>query len=87
MEGSNLRLIVDEVCERRAAEATFAEIDRRYQELECADCDNALPGFCPEHAPLARAWRRAKEDFLDQMRIHRGYAIDLGKSLLHKEST
>ncbi len=84
MEETYIRLVVDEIRERRAAEAAFAEIDRRFQDLDCGACD-AGPGYCAEHAGLARQWRGAREDLLDEARIHRGYLLDAFK--LGKEPT
>ena len=85
MEGTYLRFLVDELQDRRAAEAAFAEVDDRFQALECEACDD-LSGsrLCPEHEVLAKQWRRARDELLEQARIHRGYLLDGVKVLLGK---
>jgi len=75
MEGTYLRFAVDELSERRSAEARFAEVDQRLQAVECAEC-NKEPGYCDDHEGLAIAWRLVRDELCEQARIHRGYLRD-----------
>lgn len=85
MEGTYLRFLVDELQDRRAAEEAFAEVDERFQALECEACDDLSgPRLCSEHEVLAKEWRRTRENLLEQVRIHRGYLLDLMKGVLGK---
>lgn len=85
MEGTYLRFLVDELQDRRAAEAAFAEFDEPLQALECEACEDLSgPRLCPEHEVLAKQWRRARDELLEQARIHRGYLVDAVKVLLGK---
>lgn len=77
MEGSYVRQIVDELRERRAAEAIFVEIDRQFQEVDCRTCDDAGADNCERHKLLVRQWRSARAALCDLARLHRGYLLSL----------
>lgn len=56
-----VRLIVDELRDRRAAEAIFVELDRQFQDIvDCDGCSRGGPDGCTEHEDLIRAWRNAR---------------------------
>lgn len=77
MEGSYLRLIVDELRERRSAEALFAEVDREFQGVDCATCDDEGADNCEKHKLLVRQWRSTRAALCDLARLHRGYLRSL----------
>jgi len=78
LEHSYLRLIIDELRDRRDAEALFVELDRRFQDIvDCTACDDGGPDGCAEHKPLIRLWRNARSALCDLARIHRGYLLSL----------
>lgn len=60
---SCLRIALDELRALRGLHAAFDEIDRRYDEINCAVCDKgegSFFGHCDEHATIVRAWNRAR---------------------------
>jgi hypothetical protein len=77
LEGSYLRLIVDELRERREAEAIFAEVDRQFQALDCPTCDDQGADNCEAHKLLVRQWRSARAALCDLARLHRAYLRSL----------
>lgn len=78
MGGSYLRLVVDELRERRDAEVLFVELDRKFQDIvDCGGCAEGGPDGCRDHAPLIRSWRDARSALCDLARIHRGYLMSL----------
>lgn len=77
MEGSCLRAIVDELHERRDAEALFAEVDRQFQEVDCRTCDDEGADHCEAHKLLVRQWRSTRAALCDLARIHRAYLRSL----------
>jgi hypothetical protein len=77
LEHSYLRLIVDELRDRRDAEVLFAEIDRQFQEVDCRTCDDEGADNCEEHQSIVRQWRSARAALCDLVRIHRSYLLSL----------
>ena len=77
MEGAYLRQIIDELRERRAAEAIFAEVDRKFQDVDCRTCDDTGADNCAAHKLLVRQWRSARAALCDLTRLHRGYLLSL----------
>jgi hypothetical protein len=77
MAGLYLRLIVDELHERRDAEAIFVEVDRRFQATDCRTCDDQGADNCEDHQLLVRHWRSARAALCDLARLHRGYLRNL----------
>ena len=77
MKTSYLRMIVDELEDRRHAEVMFAEIDRQFQDVDCATCDDEGADHCETHKALVRQWRSARAALCDLARIHRSYLLCL----------
>lgn len=78
MKGTCLRMVVDELRERRDAEILFVELDRKFQDVvDCAACDDGGPDGCEDHKALIRSWRAARSALCDLARIHRGYLMSL----------
>lgn len=77
LEGSYLRLVVDELRERRGAEALFAEVDREFQGVDCKACDDEGADNCQTHKLLVRQWRSTRAALCDLARLHRGYLRSL----------
>ena len=77
LKTSYLRMIVDELQDRRVAEVMFAEIDREFQDVDCPTCDDEGADNCEEHTMLVRQWRSARAALCDLARIHRSYLLCL----------
>ena len=77
MKTSYLRMIVDELEDRRHAEVMFAEIDRQFQDVDCLTCDDEGADHCETHKTLVRQWRSARAALCDLARIHRSYLLCL----------
>ena len=77
LERSYLRLIVDELRDRRDAEVLFAEVDRQFQEVDCPTCDDEGADHCETHQAIVRQWRSARAALCDLARIHRSYLLSL----------
>ena len=77
MKTSYLRMIVDELEDRRHAEVMFAEIDRQFQDVDCPTCDDEGADHCETHKTLVRQWRSARAALCDLARIHRSYLLCL----------
>jgi hypothetical protein len=73
MEETYLRFILNELRERRDAEALFAEADRQFQQVDCRVCDDAGADNCEEHRSLLKRWRSTRAALCELARIHRGY--------------
>jgi hypothetical protein len=76
-DGTYLRMVLDELRERRDAEVLFAEIDREFQSVDCETCDDEGADHCAEHAPIVKRWRSTRAALCDLARIHRGYLRSL----------
>ena len=77
MRTSYLRMIVDELEDRRHAEVLFAEIDREFQDVDCPTCDDGGADNCETHKAIVRQWRSARAALCDLARIHRSYLLSL----------
>jgi len=74
MAGSYLRLILDELRERRDAEAMFVDVDLQLQVLvDCEACADDTHGSDDEHRKILKRWRIAQGTLCALARIHRGY--------------
>lgn len=72
--GTYLRLILDELRERRDAEAMFVDVDLQLQRLvDCEACADDTHGSSDEHRAILKRWRIAQSALCALARIHRGY--------------
>jgi hypothetical protein len=78
LEGTYLRLILDELRERRDAEAMFVDADLQLQALAgCETCADDTHATDHEHRAIVKRWRIAQGALCALARIHRGYLRSL----------
>jgi hypothetical protein len=78
LEGTYLRLVLDELRERRDAEAMFVDADLQLQRIaDCEACAENMHGTDHEHRAILKRWRIAQAALCALARIHRGYLISV----------
>jgi hypothetical protein len=76
--GTYLRLVLDELRERRDAEAMFVDVDLQLQKLASRDDDAS--GTDEERQAVLKRWQIARSALCALARIHRGYLQSLKTS-------
>lgn len=78
LEGTYLRLVLDELRERRDAEAMFGDVDLQLQRFaECEECADDMHATDHEHRAILKRWKIAQAALGALARIHRGYLHSL----------
>ncbi len=74
MVSTYLRMVVDELRERRDAEAMFVDADLQLQRIAgCEMCAGNMHDTADEHCAIIKRWRIAQGALCALARIHRGY--------------
>ena len=78
MTTTYLRMVIDELRERRDAEAMFADADLQLQRIaSCETCAEDTHATDDEHRAIVRRWRIAQGALCALVRLHRGYLRSL----------